>query len=74
MSIRVAMSLLGQHFEDILRLFLHVLASSFFSFGSQFYRQTAGMVMSLPLFPVTVNFFMADSLEWATHRLVHLHG
>jgi hypothetical protein len=45
-----ALHLLSQHFdEDILRLFHHVLTCSFFRFNSQFYKQTDGVAMGLPL-------------------------
>jgi hypothetical protein len=38
-----SMDLLGQHFKEvILRLFRHVLATSYFSFNGQFYEQTNG--------------------------------
>jgi hypothetical protein len=36
-------NILSQHFsEDILALFSHVLTSTYFSFGRQFYEQTDG--------------------------------
>jgi hypothetical protein len=44
--IEEALDLVYRHFkEDILRLFLHALTVSFFSFGSQFYEQTNGVAM-----------------------------
>jgi hypothetical protein len=37
--------------EDTLRLFGHVLTSSFFSFGGQFYEQTNGAATGSQIFP-----------------------
>jgi hypothetical protein len=37
--------------EDILRFFGHVLTSSFFSFGGQFYEQTNGAATGSQIFP-----------------------
>jgi hypothetical protein len=63
-SARETMSLLGWHFEeDILRLFHHVLTSSYFSFAGQFYKQVDGMAMGSPLSPVIANFYMEDFEE-----------
>jgi hypothetical protein len=54
-----ALRLLGRHFDEaILRLFHHVLTSSFFSFNGQFYEQTDGVAMGSPLSPVIANYFM----------------
>jgi hypothetical protein len=48
-----ALRLLSRHFDEaILRLFCHVLTSSFFSFNGQFYEQTDGVAMGSPLSPV----------------------
>jgi hypothetical protein len=61
-----ALCLLSQQFdEDILRLFHHALTSSFFSFNSQFYKQTDSVAMGSPLSPVIANFFMKYSEEMA---------
>jgi hypothetical protein len=44
-----AQSLLIQHFEEaILRIFYHVLTSSFFRFNGQFYEQSDGVAMGSP--------------------------
>jgi hypothetical protein len=41
-----ALRLLSWHFDEaILRLFRHVLTSSFFSFNGQFYEQTDDVAM-----------------------------
>jgi sorbitol-specific phosphotransferase system component IIC len=61
--------LLGQHFaEDILRLFPHVLTTSYFSFNGQI----DGVAMGSPLSPVITNFYMEDfeerALESAPHK------
>jgi hypothetical protein len=59
--IRETMDLLGRHFEgDILGLFRHVLTTSYFAFSGQFYGQTDGVAMGLPLSPVIANFYMED--------------
>jgi hypothetical protein len=51
--------LLSQHFDEVtLRLFHHILTSSFFSFNGQFYEQTNGVAMGSPLSPVIANYFM----------------
>jgi hypothetical protein len=45
--IRGSLDLVHRHFEeDILRLFLHVLAVSSFSFGSRFYEETNDVAMA----------------------------
>jgi hypothetical protein len=59
--IKETMNRLGRHFEeDILRLSLHVLTSSYFSFNGQFYRQIDSVAMGLSLSPVIANFYMED--------------
>jgi hypothetical protein len=68
-----ALCLLSWHSdEDILRLFRHVLTSSFFRFNGQFYKQTDGVAMCLPLSPVIANFFIEHfeetALEVTTHK------
>jgi hypothetical protein len=61
-----ALRLLGRHFDEaILRLFRHVLTSSFFSFNGQFYEQTDGVAMGSPLSPVIANYFMEYFEEMA---------
>jgi hypothetical protein len=65
------MSLLSQHFEDILRPSCYVL-TSYVSFTGQFYEQSEGIAMcSLP-FIVIANFFMEDFenmvLNWHAHK------
>jgi hypothetical protein len=57
--------LLSQHSdEDILRLFHHVLTSSFPSFNGQICKHTNSVATGLPLSPVTAN-FMEHSEEMA---------
>jgi hypothetical protein len=68
-----ALRLLGRHFDEaILRLFRHVLTSSFFSFNGQFYEQSDGVAMGSPLSPVIANYFMEYfeemALESATYK------
>jgi hypothetical protein len=76
--------------DDILRLFHHVQTSSFFRFTGQFYEQTSGVTMGLPLSPVIANFFMehfeetnreganhklfASFTMWMTHSLSGING
>jgi hypothetical protein len=61
-----ALNLLSQHFEvDILRLFHHVLTSSFLSFSSQLNILTVLNILS-PLSQVTANYYREDS-EMTTH-------
>jgi hypothetical protein len=51
--------LLSHHFEDyFLALFKHVLTSTYFCF--EFYKQTDGVAMGLPLSPIITNFFIED--------------
>jgi hypothetical protein len=64
--------LISHHFEDdVLALFKHVLASMYFCFEGQFYEQTEGVAMGLPLSPV-VTISMGDfgkkAIELATHK------
>jgi hypothetical protein len=54
--IRKIMSLLSRHFEDILRLFCHVLMASYFNFAGQYYEQIDGVAMGSPLFLVIDSF------------------
>jgi hypothetical protein len=70
-----SLNLLSQHFsEDILALFRHVLTSTYFSFGGQFYEQTDGVSKGSPLSPMIANFFMEDfedrALAQVTHKLL----
>jgi hypothetical protein len=56
-SIREILNLPSGHFEgDIMRLFYHVLTSSFSSFNSHFYKHT--LAMGSPLSPVIANCFV----------------
>jgi hypothetical protein len=71
--IKDTMDLLGRHFEDdILRLFRHVLTTSYFSFNGQFYEQIDAVVISSPLSPFIANFYMEDfeerALDLAPHK------
>jgi hypothetical protein len=58
--------------EEALRLFRHVLTSSFFRLNCQFYEQTDGVAMGSPLSPVIANYFMEYfeeiALQTATHK------
>jgi hypothetical protein len=67
--VREAMSFLGRHFEeDILRLFHHVLTSSYFSFAGQFTNKLT-VQMWVHLSPVIANFFTEDfSKKMAFHQ------
>jgi hypothetical protein len=47
-AVRVAMSLLGRRFEDILGLFRHVMTASNFSFAGQSYEQIDGVAIGFP--------------------------
>ncbi|PNF15534.1 hypothetical protein B7P43_G16534 [Cryptotermes secundus] len=71
--IKDTMGLLGRHFEEnILRLFRHVLTTSYFTFNGQFYEQTDGVAMGSPLSPVISNLYMEDfeerALDLAPHK------
>jgi hypothetical protein len=71
--IEEALRLLNQHFDEvILRLFRHVLTSSFLSFNGQFYEQTDGVAMGSLLSPVIANYLMEYfeemALESATYK------
>jgi hypothetical protein len=66
------MELLG-HFEvDFLRLFRHVLTTSYFSFNGQFYEQIDSVAMGSPLSPVIADFCIEDfeerALDLASHK------
>jgi hypothetical protein len=68
-----SLNLFRQHFsEDILALFKHVLTSTYFSFGGQFYEQTDGVAIGSSISPVISNFLMDDfeerALKQATHK------
>jgi hypothetical protein len=70
--IKETMDLLGWHFkEDILRLFHHVLTTSYFSFNGQFYKQIDDVAMVSPLCPVITNFYMEDFEERALDSAPH---
>jgi hypothetical protein len=59
-----ALHLLSWHSNDnILKLFHHVLPSTFFRFNRQLYEQTEGVAMSSPLSSVITNFFMEQFEE-----------
>jgi hypothetical protein len=58
--IKDIMDLVGRHFEDILRLFCHVLNTSYFSLNGQFYAQIDGVPIGSPLSRVTTNFYMEN--------------
>jgi hypothetical protein len=61
-----ALCLLSCHSnEDTLMLFCHVLTFSFFSFYGQFYEQTDGVAVGLPLSLVIAKFFMEHFEEMA---------
>jgi hypothetical protein len=71
--IKDTMDLLGRYFEeDFLRLFPHVMTTSYFSFNGQFYEQIDGVAMGSPLSPVITNFYMEDFeervLDLAPHK------
>ena len=59
-------------YENILASFRHVLNSTYFIFGGQFYEQMDGVAIGSPLSPVIADFFMEDfeskALQSATHR------
>jgi retron-type reverse transcriptase len=70
--LKCTMDLLGRHFtEDILRLFRHVLTTSYFSINGQFYEQIDGVAMGSPLSPVIANFYMEDFEERAHNSAPH---
>jgi hypothetical protein len=46
--------------EDILRLFLHVLTTSYLSLNDQFYKDIHGIAIGSPQSPVFANFYMED--------------
>jgi hypothetical protein len=61
----VTLRFLSRHFdEDMLRLFRHVLTSSFFSFNGQFYKQINCVAMCSSLSPVIADFFMEHLRNW----------
>jgi retron-type reverse transcriptase len=55
-----------------LRLFRHVLTTSYFSINGQFYEQIYGVAIGSPLSPVTANLNMEDfeekTLDLAPHK------
>jgi retron-type reverse transcriptase len=70
--IEEALHLLSRHFDKaILRLFHHVLTSSFFSFNGQFHEQTDGVAMGSPLSPVIANYSMEYFEEMALEAVTH---
>ncbi|XP_023703193.1 uncharacterized protein LOC111862215 [Cryptotermes secundus] len=71
--IKDTIDLLGENFaEYVLRLFRHVLTTSYFNFAGQFYEQTDGVAMGSPLFPLIANFYMKNfegkALDLAPHK------
>jgi hypothetical protein len=59
--IKETMDLLEKHFEeDILRLFCHILNTSYYSFSGQSYEQIDGVAMGSPLSLGIANFCMED--------------
>jgi hypothetical protein len=67
------MELLGRYFEEeVLRLFLHVLITSYFSLNSQFYKQINGVALGSTQSQVIADFYMEDpeqrSLDLAPHK------
>ena len=70
-----SLNLLSQHHsEDILALFRHVLTSTYFSVGGQFYEQTDGVVMGSPFSPVIGNFVVEDVEKRARANSNHCAG
>jgi hypothetical protein len=74
LPIKETMDLLGRHFEeDVLRLFRHVLTTSYLTFYGKSYGQTDGVAMGSPLSAVIANFYMEDyekaALESAALKL-----
>jgi hypothetical protein len=66
------MDLLRRHIdEDILRLFRHVLTTSYFSLKGQFYEQIDGVAMGSPLSPFIAKFYMEDFEERALYFALH---
>jgi len=70
-----SIELLSHHFEDdVLTSLKHILTSTYFCYGGQFYEQTDGVALDSPLSPVIANFFMEDfekkTIEQATHKPV----
>ena len=63
------LSLPSHHFtEDILALFKLVLTSTHFCFDGQYFEQTDGVAMCLPLSPIISNFFMEGFEEKALNQ------
>jgi hypothetical protein len=54
-----------------LRLFRHVLTTSYFSFNGQFYEQIKCVAMGSTLSPVIANFYMEDFEERALDLAPH---
>ncbi|XP_046399906.1 uncharacterized protein LOC124166418 [Ischnura elegans] len=58
--------LLERKFEpDTVKLFHHVLTSTYFQFNGEFFEQAEGVAMGSPLSPAVANFFMEDFEEKA---------
>jgi oligoendopeptidase F len=70
--IEEALRFLSRHIDGvILRLFRHVLTSSFFSFNCQFYEQIDGVAMGSPLFTVIANYCMEYFEEMTLETAIH---
>ena len=55
------MRLLAERFDsDTVKLFHHVLTSTYFSFDGEYYEQTEGVAMGSPLSPAVANFYMEN--------------
>jgi hypothetical protein len=64
------LNLLSQQFDKSnIRLFYHILTSSFFYFNGHFYKQRHRVSMLSLLSPVTGNFFMENVEEMALSNL-----
>ncbi|GFG40774.1 hypothetical protein Cfor_06052 [Coptotermes formosanus] len=67
-----SLNLVSKHFsEDTLALFRHVLTTTYFFFGGQFYKQTDSVAMDSPLSRIIANFFMEDFKERAIQQATH---
>ena len=56
-----SLRLLGEHFAPgLVKLFQHVLTTTYFKYNGIVYRQTDGVAMGSPLSPAIANFYMED--------------
>jgi hypothetical protein len=61
------MSSQSRHFEeDIVMLFRHVFSSSYFSFDGQFYYETNGTIMGLPLSHLITSVSVMTLMRWCS--------